>query len=456
MKYYLAVDIGASSGRHILMHLEDNKLCFEEIHRFENGYKETDGVFCWDIAHLEEEVKNGIRKCKEIGKIPHSVAIDTWGVDYVLLDENKDIIHPVYSYRDNQTIDLIEESEKVLSYEEIYSRCGIQKMSFNTIYQLYRDNKNGRLQKAEYLLMLPSYLSYALTGVMKNEYTDASTSSVVNANTKQWDMEIIERFGFPKKLFDKLWLPGSLVGEFSKATQEYVGFSSKVLLCPSHDTASAVAGCPLGDDDLYVSSGTWSLIGTEIKDPILTKQSEKANFTNEGGICYRYRYLKNYMGMWLFQNIRKNLDKKYTYDEMMNMAKGSKVIEYFDVNDESLLSPNNMIDAIDKLLGGNKMPLGDLLNCVYHSLAKSYENAVKEIEANIGKKIERIFIVGGGSKDTYLNSLSGKYTGKKILTGISEATAVGNLISQLMADENITLEEGRKIIYNSMDIKEEA
>ena len=286
---------------------------------------------------------------------------------------------------------------------------------------------------------------------MKNEYTNATTAGMVNALTHEWDSEIIDMLG-NNELFKPLSVPKTYVGNFIEDMQKYCGFNSKVILCPTHDTASAVAGCPLNDNSLYISSGTWSLIGTELTTPILTEQSRKLNFTNEGGIDYRFRYLKNYMGMWLFQNIRKNLDKKYTYDEMMHMAQSSEYVAYFDVNDESLVAPDNMLTAINNLIGN--LPLADTLNCVYHSLAKSYKNAVEEIEKITGKTIDSIFIVGGGSKDKYLNSLTAKYTGKKVYVGLSEATATGNLITQIMADSGMNLADARKLVFNSFSITE--
>lgn len=447
VKYYLAVDIGASSGRHILAHIENGKLILEEIYRFDNGFHEENGSLVWDIDYLEKEVKKGIKKCGEIGKIPVSVAIDTWGVDYVLLDGEKKVIPPVFSYRDGRTGKLKDE----IPFDKLYAKTGIQKMSFNTVYQLLCDRDSGKLGKAKYFLMIPDYLAFTLTGVMKNEYTNATTTSMVNALTHEWDGEIIDILG-NKVLFKPLSMPSSEVGGFTEETRAYCGFDSKVILCPTHDTASAVAGVPLRDGSLYISSGTWSLIGTEIESPILTDKSRELNFTNEGGIDYRFRFLKNYMGMWLFQNIRKDLGKRYTYDEMMQMAMTSKYIDYFDVNSENLLAPENMLRAINGLIGD--LPFKDTLNCVYHSLARSYKNAVSEIEAVTGKKTDSIFIVGGGSKDVYLNRLTAQYTGKKVYVGVSEATATGNLISQLMADTGIDLKAARQLVFDSFHITE--
>lgn len=452
MNYYLAIDIGASSGRHILGYIDNSRLKLEEIHRFENYITNQNSTLVWDIEHLVNEVKKGIAKCKEIGKIPCTVAIDTWGVDYVLLDESKKEIEPCYCYRDSRTNAVVDEVESLVSPARLYAKTGIQKQNFNTIYQLYADKKSGRLQNAKYFLMMPEYLSFKLTGVCKNEYTNATTTGLVNAKTKTWDNDILSALDLPSELFGALNTPSSLMGDLSADIQKAVGFNCAVLFAPSHDTASAVCACPMQDDDLYISSGTWSLIGTEITQPILSDNARKLNFSNEGGIDYRFRFLKNYMGMWLFQNIRRNLNKSMTYDEMMELAKNCGEYKYFDVNDSTLVAPKNMIDAIGKLIGSDD--LGFILNSAYHSLAKSYSKAVTEIEAVTGKRFNTIHIVGGGCQDEYLNALTRDYTGKDVTAGPIEATATGNIISQIMRDKKISLATARDLIKKSFDIKE--
>ena len=450
--YYLAVDIGASSGRHLLSHIENGKLVLEEIYRFENNLVADETGLVWDIDSLFAEVLCGIKKCKEIGKIPKSIAIDTWGVDYVLLDKNRKEIKPCYCYRDSRTSTVIDEVESLVSPTELYAKTGIQKQNFNTIYQLYADKKNNRLKNAKYFLMMPEYLSFKLTGVCKNEYTNATTTGLVNANAKTWDADIIYALGLTEVPFLPLSLPSSHVGFLSEDIQKAVGFNCAVLFAPSHDTASAVCACPMADNDLYISSGTWSLIGTEITEPILNDSARKLNFTNEGGIDYRFRFLKNYMGMWLFQNIRRNLNKSMTYDEMMELAKNCGEYKYFDVNDSMLVAPKNMIDAIGKLIGSDD--LGLILNSACHSLAKSYSEAVTEIEAVTGKRFNAIHIVGGGCQDKYLNALTRDYTGKSVTAGPIEATATGNIVSQIMRDKKISLAAARDLIKKSFDIKE--
>lgn len=454
MPYHLAIDIGASSGRHILGSTQNGKLHLEEIHRFENYITNLNGTFVWDIEHLVSEVKKGIAKCKEIGKTPCTVAIDTWGVDYVLLDENKQEILPAVSYRDSRTNSVINKVESIISEEELYLKTGIQKQNFNTIYQLYVDYLSGKLDNAKHFLMIPAYLSYKLTGIIKNEYTNATTTGMVNADTKQWDYEIIDKLSLPKHLFGTLDTPCTVIGNFTKEMQDYAGFDSTVIFAPSHDTASAVCACPIDDNSVYISSGTWSLIGVESLNPIVNEKSMAANFANEGGIDYRFRFLKNYMGMWLFQNVKKNLNNEFSYDDMMRLAMQSKRFEMIDTNAPDFLAPENMINAIRSYLKNESIPIEVVINSVYHSLAQSYKNAIDEIEKLAGKTIDNVFIVGGGSKDTYLNKLTAQYTGKKVVTGLSEATATGNLLSQIMYDKKISLAQARDIVKNSFDIKE--
>ena len=454
MKYCLAIDMGASSGRHILGYIENGKLKLEEIYRFENGITDIDGTLCWDIEHLFNEIKNGLKECKNRGITPDTVAIDTWGVDYVLLDKEKKEIMPAVSYRDSRTLGIPEEIDTIIPRKELYERTGIQATNYNSIYQLYCDKKSGKLDNAEYFLMMPEYFSFKLTGEIRNEYTLTTTGGLVNANTFERDDEILEKLGIPKKIFTPLSIPGTVVGNLSEEIKAEVGFDTTVILCASHDTASAVAACSVGDNGIYISSGTWSLIGTENAEPVTCEKAMNSGFTNEGGIEHRYRFLENIMGMWLLQNIRKNLDKKYTYDEMMQMAMKSDFVEYINPNAPEFLAPANMIEAIREYLGKPDLPIGDVLNSVYNSLAKTYNEAVKVIEEISNKKIDVINIVGGGCKDAYLNSLTEKYTGKKVIAGPVEATAAGNLMVQLMyLYKDLDLVKARELIKNSFSAK---
>lgn len=450
MKYHLAIDIGASGGRHIVGYIQNGLMQLREVYRFENSFKKENGSLVWDTELIFNEVVNGLRACKNCGIVPETVAIDTWGVDYVLLDEKKEEILPAYCYRDGRTAKAVLKSEEIVPFEELYEKTGIQKQSYNTVYQLFCEKESGRLETAKYFLMMPAYLSYKLTGVIFNEYTNCTTTALVCAKTKDWDETLLERFGIEKELLGRIVKPGTLVGDFKEEIRQELGFSSKVVFCPSHDTASAVAACPLEKDSVYISSGTWSLIGTESEEAIISEKSRTYNFANEGGIDYRFRFLKNYMGMWLLQNIRKNLNKSLTYDEMMNLAKESGEFYFIDVNAPSLVAPVNMIEAIKDLLQKPNLLLGAAINSVYHSLANSYAAAIKEIENVTGKCISSIHIVGGGSKDRYLNELTEKYTGKPVSAGPVEATATGNLLSQfIFSGEICNLDEAREIIRKS-------
>ncbi|MBR5545248.1 MAG: rhamnulokinase [Clostridia bacterium] len=450
MDYCLAIDMGASSGRHILGYVENGKLKLQEIYRFENGIIDIDSTLCWDINKLFEEIKNGLKECKNRGITPKTVAIDTWGVDYVLLDKDKSEILPAVAYRDSRTSGIPEEIDRIIPRKELYERTGIQANNFNSIYQLYCDKLSGKLDEAEYFLMMPEYFSFKLTGKIRNEYTLSTTGGLVNTKTFERDEEILEKLGIPKKIFTPLSMPGTVVGNLSDEIKEEIGFDTTVILCASHDTASAVASCSVGDNGIYISSGTWSLIGTENTEPVTCEKAMNSGFTNEGGVEHRYRFLENIMGMWLLQNIRKNLDKKYTYDEMMQMAMASNFTEYINPNDESFLAPDNMIEAIRNYLDKPDLPIGDVLNSVYHSLAKTYTEAVKVVEEISNKQIDVINIVGGGCKDRYLNTLTEKYTGKKVIAGPVEATAAGNLMVQLMyLDKSLSLTSARELIKNS-------
>lgn len=431
MAYALAIDIGASSGRHILGEYQNGEVVLTEIYRFQNGIKEIDGTLCWDIEYLTQSIIEGLKKCKEKGIVPDTVAIDTWGVDYVLLDDDLKEILPAVSYRDSRTDGIPKEVDKMMSRDFLYARTGIQRANYNTIYQLYCDKKSGKLDHSAHMLLMPEYLTYRLTGVMKSEYTIASTTSLLNARTKDWDKEVIEKLGIPLHIFHEVLMPGSFVGNFTEDIKKAVGFDAKVLFAPSHDTASAVAACTLEGHGMYISSGTWSLIGAQNNYPVLTDEALEANFTNEGGVKGTYRFLKNIMGMWLFQSISRNLDNKYSHAEMIQMGMESNFTETFDPNDQRLVAPKNMIEAIRDCLGKPDIPVNDVISSVYHSLAASYAEVVKEIEEITGEPVDCIHIVGGGSQNHYLNHMTEVYTGKPVKAGPVEATAIGNIKTQL-------------------------
>ncbi len=460
MTYYLAVDIGASSGRHILAHLENGKIVLEEVYRFKNNVDNVNGQLCWDTVRLFTEIKNGIKQCKTLGKIPVSMGIDTWGVDFVLLDEHDNLVGDTVAYRDSRTEGMDDEVYKYVPAEELYAKTGIQKQLYNTIYQLMsiKTAHPEHLEAADKMLMIPNYFHYLLTGNAVNEYTLATTGNLVNAESKDWDFDIIDRLGFPRRLFGKLGLPGDTVGEFTPAIAQEVGFSCKVVLPGTHDTASAVAAVPANDDDfLYISSGTWSLLGVERMIPDCSEQSRLLNFTNEGGINYRFRYLKNIMGLWIIQSIKRELKDEYGFGELSEMAKAADIDTMFDVDDQRLLAPTSMIEAVKVMCAeaGGKQPqtVGELVKTVYLSLAKRYGEAVREMEQITGRTYTRLHIVGGGCQDGYLNKLTAEATGLDVYAGPIEATALGNLMVQMLADGVFaSLEEGRECIGRSFDV----
>ncbi|MEG1426218.1 MAG: rhamnulokinase family protein [Oscillospiraceae bacterium] len=457
MLYYLAVDIGASSGRHILCEKQDGKIVLEEIYRFENGSIEKNGHSVWDMEGLFSSVVAGIKKCGELGKFPKSMAIDTWGVDFLLLDADGKPLGDSVAYRDERTLGMDILVEKKVPFSELYTRTGIQKQPYNTIYQLEAIQNEGEelLEKADALLMVPSYLSYLLTGKKCAEYTQATTSALVNARKKDWDDELMNALGFRREIFGKLYMPGETVGPLKEEIAREVGFSLEVLLCASHDTASAFMAVPALDQDaVYLSSGTWSLLGVENQTPITNSRSLCANFSNEGGYDYRFRYLKNIMGLWMIQSVRRNLDKKYSFAQLEAMAREEcGFAGRVDVNDNRFLAPKSMVDEVTKAASQRPENLGQLMECIYRSLADCYAAAIKELEALTGKTFTSVNIVGGGSRDSYLNALTAESTGLPVWAGPTEGTAIGNLLAQMIRyGEFADLAQAREAIRNSFEI----
>ena len=459
-KYYLSIDIGASSGRHILGSLENGKLVLEEIFRFKNGAVQKDGKLVWDDKSLFSSIIDGLKKCKEIGKIPCSIGIDTWGVDYALLDENDNLIDCIFSYRDDRTQKYIDEVLSIVNEKELYERTGIQKQVFNTIFQIYCDTKTGKINNAKTFLMMPDYLHFLLTGVKKNEYTNASTTGLLNAKNRTWDFELMEKLGIKTDIFQPLSLPGSKVGPLKKEIVDVVGFDAEVVLPATHDTASAVMAVPNEKMPLYISSGTWSLMGIETPNENTSEIASASGFTNEGGYNKSVRFLKNIMGLWMIQCVKKEYDDKYSFVDFANLASEVKDFDSIvDVNDLSFFAPDSMINAIKDYCTktNQKVPntVGEVALCIYQSLAACYQKAVEQIEEISGEKFDAINIVGGGCQNSLLNEYTAKFTGKKVVAGPVEATATGNLLAQMIAGgEILSLSDGKKIIRDSFEIKE--
>ncbi len=460
--YYLAVDIGASSGRHILAHLEDGKMVLEEIHRFPNGMTEKDGEKVWDVDELFAQIKLGMKKCAEAGKIPASIGIDTWGVDFVLLDEKGERIGNAVAYRDGRTRGMDEEVYKLIPEDELYARTGIQKAIFNTIYQLMalKVKKPEQLAKAKTMLMMPDYFHYLLCGVAATEYTNATTGQLVSPGTKDWDMELIDRLGFPREIFQKIVTPGTVLGELRREIQEEVGFCCKVVAPATHDTGSAVIAVPSDSDNtLYISSGTWSLMGTELMEANCSPESKKNNLTNEGGYDYRFRYLKNIMGLWMIQSVKKEIGGSLGFGEICEQASHCAISSIVDCNDDRFLAPENMTEEVKAACreSGQQVPEGiaEVASVIYNSLAKCYAKTIREIGGITGQTYDSIHIVGGGANADYLNRLTARETGVPVYAGPTEATAIGNLAAQMMtAGELADLKAARACVFRSFEIRE--
>ena len=422
MKYYLAVDMGASSGRHILGWKEDGQVMTRELYRFPNGVTELDGHLTWNIDALLSHVKAGIDKalaeCADIV----SLSVDTWGVDYVLMKGDSEVL-PCYAYRDTRTEKSIPEVHKLIPFDELYAKTGIQFQPFNTIYQLYADKLAGRLDGVTDFLMMPEYLLYKLCGVKSHEYTNATTGGMINAQTGTYDADIIAKLGLPRELFCTLSQPGTKLGT-------YTGI--QCVLCATHDTASAVEGIPMEGDEIFISSGTWSLLGAKIRTPITTRESLQANYSNEGGVGYT-RYLKNLMGMWLINRLRDELCPGKDFGEIVREAEASTFDLTVNTDDKVFLAPESMTEAFNSQLTAKPGEPAGYFRCAYRSLAQNYRKAVEEIESITGRTYHNIYIVGGGAKNQYLNRLTAEATGKKVIALPIEATALGNLKIQMEA-----------------------
>lgn len=463
MTYYLAIDIGASSGRHILGHLEQGRVVLEEVYRFDNTLITLDDATCWDMPALFGHVVAGIAACKKLGKVPRTIAIDTWGVDFVLLDSQGTALTPAVSYRDGRTEGMTAVAEGLVPFPLHYSKTGIQKQTFNTIYQLLaiKEKTPEILERAASLLMIPDYLNYLLTGVLHAEYTNATTTALVNAKEKTWDKALIEHFGLPSKIFLPLQLPGVGVGPLKAEIAAQTGVSATVIHAPSHDTASAFLAVPArGLPSVYISSGTWSLLGVENKEAITSPQSQVANFSNEGGYDYRFRYLKNIMGLWMIQSIRRETNKQHSFAALEALAReNARFPSLVDVNRQSFLAPDSMLGAIaDYCKASGQTPpgsLGESMSCVYKSLAESYRQAIETLSALTGVSYQAIHIVGGGSQDDYLNTLTAATCGLPVYAGPKEGTALGNLLCQFIADGVLeTITDARAAVRNSFEVKE--
>lgn len=461
MKIFLAIDIGASSGRHIAGWLENGKLRIKEIYRFPNSMVKRSGHLCWDIEALWKHILEGMRLCKKENMVPVSVGIDTWGVDFVLTDKDGHILGDAVAYRDGRTEGVESKVSSVIGEKNLYERTGIQKLPFNTIYQLMalKTQEPDQLENASRFLMIPDYFNYRLSGVALNEYTNATTTQLVTAGKTCWDKRLIEQLGLPSGIFGSIAMPGAELGPLLPEVKEKVGFDCHVVLPATHDTGSAVLSVPAsGNNFLYISSGTWSLLGTESFEPCCTQSAQNANFTNEGGYGKRYRFLKNIMGSWMMQCVRNENGRKQSFDELACLAKQAEEFpSLLDVNDEVFLAPESMTKAVAGYCNHTGQPvpqtLGETMSCIYRSLAKSYADTIMQIHNITGRTFDCLHIVGGGGKDRYLNELTARMSGLPVYAGPFEATSTGNLLGQMLHEGLFnSVEEARACVRNSFPI----
>jgi len=448
---FLAVDIGASSGRTLVGTIEQGTIRLEETYRFENGMQEVEGAKRWDLAGLLEEVTNGIRASGDVD----GIGIDTWGVDYGLLDAQGELVDLPFAYRDPRHADAVPEVYRLVSKQRLYEIAGMQEMPFNTIFQLVAEKMKRPqvLDRAARMLMMPELLTYRLTGEAVSEYSACSTTGLLNAKARDWDMDLVRTLGLPERIFGPIRMPGAQAGTFDGVP---------VYLPAMHDTGSAVAAVPAveGGEWAYLSSGTWSLIGAELDEPVLTQEALEANFTNEGGVDGKIRFLKNINGLWLIQECRRiwaEGGKPMEFGEIAAAAEASDFAATFDPNDPRFLAPANMVDEIAADLAERGQPLpqteGDLARCCYLSLAKAYRRELDRLQQVTGKRFERLHIVGGGVRADLLNRMAAEEVGIPVHAGPAEATAIGNLCVQAMACGVFgSLHEARQAIAEALPV----
>ena len=486
---YAAVDIGASSGRVVVGEVaEDGTIQLTEIHRFDNIQKRSDGHDCWDVNMLFRETVAGLAKCKEAGFAPKTVGIDTWAVDFVLLDENDQMLGDAVAYRDERTNGMYAVADAIMAHDAVYRRTGIQRQPFNTIYQLLALKREHpeQLAAAKTFLMIPDYLAFLLTGTKANEYTNASTTCLLNARTQNWDEAILEAFDIPRNMFCDIVMPGTDLGAVSPAIEGQIGYATHIIAPATHDTGSAYLAVPARDADaVFLSSGTWSLLGVENEGPITSDASRFQNFTNEGGFELRFRFLKNIMGLWMIQSIRRELngvsyvegktthqpaeeaglapfkheEKQWGFPDLIAAAKASEGFEaHVNVNDDRFLAPDSMISEIRVACfeTGQSVPetVGELMRCVYVSLSNCYAESIAEMASLTGRTYTSINIVGGGCQDGYLNELTTRACGIPVFAGPVEGTSLGNLAVQMLADGAFSdLQAVRDAIATSFDVQ---
>ncbi len=465
--HFLAFDIGASSGRAMLGSLENGKLKLTEVHRFKNQMMRIHNTHFWNVYSLFEELKTGLRKCiADYGIQPESIGIDTWGVDYALLTSQGRLTGLPFAYRDHRTDNSMEEFFKLIPREETYRLSGIQFMQFNTLFQLFASvqNNDRELANAESLLFTPDVLNYFFTGIQKNEYTIASTSQMFKPGMAEWEYKLFDAAGIDRKFGGEIIQPGTVLGNILQEVQSETGSAEiPCIAVASHDTASAVVSVPAdGNNWAFISSGTWSLLGIESREPIVSEKALEINFTNEGGVEGTTRFLKNIMGMWLIQECKRiwEKDKEITWHEIVDLSNASEPFKYLiDPDDSTFLNPENMPEAIQNYCSktGQSVPqgIGEIARCIYDSLALKYKYTIGQIEEITGKKIEKLHVIGGGAYNQMMNQFTANATGIPVTAGPTEATAIGNILMQAKAVGKLkSLKEIREIVGNSFEVNE--
>jgi len=465
-KYILGFDLGASSGRAILGTLESGKLELTEIHRFTNQMQLINGHYFWNIFNLFGELKTGLKKCvREFGIQPESIGIDTWGVDFVHLNKEGLILSLPFAYRDSRTNTSMEDLFQIVPEQEVYASTGIQFMQFNSIFQLFSmvKDQSSLLEITDSILFMPDALNYLFSGVKKSEFTIASTSQMIIPGTCQWNLELLEKAGIPVHILNEIILPGTILGPIQGEIIKETGSKSiPVIAVAAHDTGSAIVAVPCAEKNfVYLSSGTWSIMGIESLHPIISEQTRQLNFTNEGGVEGTTRFLKNIMGMWLIQEVQRIWEEegfKYTWTEMVEMARKSEPFKFLINPDDSMfLNPRNMVQAVRdfcyQTAQGTPQNHGETIRCIYDSLALKYRYTLEQILDVCDQPVETIHIIGGGANNHFLNQLTADATGLRVIAGPTEATAIGNIMIQAKTLGYVdSLADIRQIVANSFDL----
>ncbi len=463
---FLAFDIGASSGRAMLGTLANDKLELTEVHRFVNQMQLINGHYFWNIFSLFNELKTGLKKCiREFGIQPESIGIDTWGVDFVHLNKEGLILSLPFAYRDSRTNSSMEDLFQVIPQEEVYARTGIQFMQFNSLFQLFSmvKDQSSLLEITDTILFMPDALNYLFSGIKKSEFSIASTSQMIVPGTCKWNYELIEKAGIPTNILQKIILPGTILGDIQDEVANETGSKPvPVIAVAGHDTGSAIVSVPSTlNNFVYLSSGTWSIMGIESEHPIISEQTHQLNFTNEGGVEGTTRFLKNIMGMWLIQETQRiwaDQGITYTWPGMVELASNSQPFKFLiNPDDPMFLNPRDMTLAVRdfcyQTAQGTPQNHGELIRCIYDSLALKYRYTLEQIKEISNQPIEVIHIIGGGANNHFLNQLTSDATGLKVVAGPTEATAIGNILIQAKSLGYVdSVKEIRRIIAGSFEL----